>query len=98
MFKWKPSSFDGLAPSSLAVTDPVSEVWGSSELVVLKTTNRVDGLEDDGLILPLDGSAPHYRYRYHVIDEERVRDEKTGTVITLRQPRQEVVTVPVTQF
>lgn len=98
MFKWNPSSVDSLSPTSLAVTDPVSEVWGSSELVILKATNRVDGLEEDGLILPLDGSGPHYRYRYHVIDEERVRDEKTGTVITLRQPRQEVVTVPVTQF
>jgi len=98
MFEWKSSLFDSVPPSSLAVIDPVSEVFGSSQLVVLKTTNRVDGLEDDGLILPLDGSAPHYRYRYHVIDEERVLDEKTGIVITLRQPRQEVVTVPVTQF
>ena len=98
MLEWGSSLFDAVPPSSLAVIDPVSEALGSSPLVVLKTTNRVDGLEDDGLILPLDGSAPHYRYRYHVIDEERVLDEKTGTVITLCQPRQEVVTVPVTRF
>ncbi|BDS05679.1 hypothetical protein NT6N_07190 [Oceaniferula spumae] len=69
-----------------------------SEMVLLTSTNRIDIRQDDGLIVPEDGSAPHYRYRYHVTDEARVRDPKTGTIVTLRQPREEIVTVPVTQF
>lgn len=94
MFKLK----DPLSGQLLASNDPAVDVWNSSVLVVLKTTNRIDRREDDGLIIPDDGSAPHYRYRYHVTDEEQVRDTETGTVITLRQLRQEVVTIPVTEF
>jgi hypothetical protein len=60
--------------------------------------NRVDARADDGLIIPEDGAVPYYRYRYHVVDEEQVQDKKSGTVITLRQPRLEILTVPVTQF
>jgi len=83
---------------SVARLDSGGETLHLSELVVLSSINRVDGREDDGLIIPENGSSPHYRYRYRVTDEEQVRDDETGTVITLRQPRQEIVTIPVTQF
>ncbi|NWK54012.1 hypothetical protein HW115_00190 [Verrucomicrobiaceae bacterium N1E253] len=68
------------------------------DMVLLKSVKLIDGRENDGLIVPDDGSSPHYRYRYRVIDEEQVQDPETGTVITLRQPSQEVVTIPVTEF
>ena len=87
--------------SSIARLDSVSESGNLpelEELVVLSSINRIDGREDDGLIIPENGSSPHYRYRYRVTDEEQVRDDETGTVITLRQPRQEIVTIPVTRF
>lgn len=83
---------------SVARLDSGGETANLSELVVLSSVNRIDGREDDGLIIPENGSSPHYRYRYRVTDEEQVRDDETGTVITLRQPRQEIVTIPVTQF
>ncbi len=73
------------------------KVW-PEEMLLLRSTKLIDAQVDDGLIVPVNGSAPHYRYRYRVVDEERVRDPETGTVVTLRQPRQEVVTIPVTQF
>ena len=73
------------------------KVW-PQEMLLLRSTKLIDAQVDDGLIVPGDGSAPHYRYRYRVVDEERVRDTETGTVVILRQPRQEVVTIPVTQF
>lgn len=90
--------------SSLAQLDPsisldgVSEMANLQEMVLLKSTKLIDGRVDDGLIVPDDGAAPHYRYRYRVVDEEQVRDLESGAVITIRQPRQEVVTIPVTQF
>lgn len=90
--------------SSLAQVDPsislnvASEMANLQEMVLLKSTKLIDGRVDDGLIVPDDGATPHYRYRYRVVDEEQVRDLESGSVITIRQPRQEVVTIPVTQF
>ena len=86
------------ADASLAILDTDLAHSLSPEMVLLKSTRLIDGRENDGLIVPSDGSAPHYRYRYHVIDEEQVRDPESGSVITIRQPRQEVVTIPVTHF
>ena len=70
----------------------------STGMVVLKTTNWIDSSQDDGLIIPDDGSAPHHRYRLYVIDEDKVRDDKTGIVVTVRGSSHEVVTIPVTEF
>ena len=70
----------------------------TSEMVVLTSTKLIGARENDGLIVPNDGTTPHYRYRYHMIDEEQVKDPDSGLVITLRQPRQEVLTIPITQF
>lgn len=95
---WLPALWDADDAPALAAGHDPSSGTGAPGFVLLKSTNRVDGHEDDGLIIPTDGSAPHYRHRYHIVDEEQVRDEKTGTVVTLRQPRQEVIRVPVTQF
>ncbi len=86
-------------PDALLAIRDVGDVSDlAPELVVLKTSCRIDACEDDGLIIPTDGAAPHYRYRYSITNEEQVRDAETGTVITLRQPQQEVLTIPVTQF
>lgn len=84
--------------TSLAQLDVDVTLGVSPEMMLLKSIQMIDAREDDGLIVPSDGTAPHYRYRYRVIDEEVVRDPETGVEITLRQPRQEVVTIPVTQF
>ncbi len=77
---------------------PASETTMGSEFTLLKSVNRVDGHESDGLIIPIDGSIPHYRHRYHIVDEEQMRDEQSGAIVTIRQPREEVITVPVTNF
>ena len=84
--------------TSLAVNDPQITPGVPAQMVLLRSSNVIDGRENDGLIVPSDGTAPHYRFRYRIVDEAQVQDPETGTVITLRQPRQEVVTIPVTQF
>lgn len=65
---------------------------------LLQSVHRVNLHQNDGLIIPTDGNVPHYRHQYHIVDEEKIRDAETGDVITIRQPRREIVTVPVTQF
>ena len=65
-----------------------------SELLLLSSVSHVEGIEDDGVIYPDDGTAPHYRYRYKVLHEDEVVDALTGTVVTVLQPSYEVVTIP----
>ena len=84
---------------SLKVGAEVARGGGTpQEMLLLKSTKLIDGQVDDGLIVSGDGSVPHYQYRYRVVDEEQVRDVGSGMVITIRQPRQEVVTIPLAQF
>lgn len=86
------------SPEEKTTITPLNDHGGIQEMVVLTSTKLIDGRENDGLIVPSDGTAPHYRYRYHVIDEEQVKDPDSGIIITLRQPRQEILTIPITQF
>jgi len=69
-----------------------------SELELVKTTNHLTETQDDGLIIPDDGGVPHHRLRYYIVDEEQLRDSKTGVEVVVRQPRYEIVTIPVTLF
>ena len=93
----RPALFSEEKKSLTAISNQTDHARGS-EMVVLTSTKLIDGRKNDGLIVPIDGASPHYRYRYHVIDEEQVKDPDSGLVITLRQPRQEILTIPVTQF
>ena len=69
-----------------------------SKMVVVHTSDHVDVSVEDGLIIPVSGEAAHYRYRYYIVDEAQMRDAQSGLVVTIRQPREEILTVPVTQF
>ena len=79
-------------------SSPIVSQEDDTELVILSSTNRLESSESDGLIYPEDGGAPHYRYRYQIMNEEEVRDSETGLVVTLSQPSQEVHMIPVTLF
>ena len=76
----------------------IADVVSFPEMELLTASSRIDGQENDGLIVPVNGTAPHYRYRYRVVEEEKVRDSETGMVVTLRQPRHEVLTIQATSF
>jgi|GEM_PF-906107 hypothetical protein len=90
---WSAEDVSSLDAGRLVVDPPAR-----SDFTLLKSVQRVGGHESDGLIIPADGSGPHYRHRYHIIGEQQMRDKGSGAVITIRQPRQEVITVPVTNF
>lgn len=78
--------------------DTVAASGKISDLVVVNSTNRMEGMSEDGLVYPDDGSAPYFLYRFEVSNEEQLRDAYTGTVITVSQPSYEVVTIPQTVF
>ena len=65
---------------------------------VLNTTQRIHSSEHAGVIIPDDGSAPQQCRSFVFIDEDQMRDEQTGTLVTVRASRLGVVTIPVTEF
>lgn len=97
-----PERNDAHVPEVAAVELPesVSMLAASEEdeFEILKSTERVAGHSDDGLVIPFDGSTPYYRSRTQMVDEDEIRDTQTGIIVTVRQTRQEVHTTPVIQF
>ena len=87
------------AAGGLSVKGTVDKIdAGQSRLEVIKRFNHITESQDDGLIIPEDGSSPHHRFRYYIVDEEQLRDSRTGIEVVVRQPRHEIITVPVTLF
>lgn len=67
------------------------------ELVFLSETDRVEGMSDEGLYIDTGGSAVR-KVRIRVVVESQVRDEETGIVVMLTEPREEMYMVPVSTF
>jgi len=67
------------------------------ELVFLSETDRVEGMSDEGLYIDTGGSAVR-KVRIRVIEESQIRDEETGFVVMLTEPREEMYMVPVSNF
>lgn len=67
------------------------------ELVYLSESDRVEGFSDEGLFVDSGGSAVR-KVRIRVIEESQIRDEETGIVVVLTEPREEMYMVPVSTF
>lgn len=85
---------DPVGPSVLAIAE---EAFEESGIVLLRQTERVENAEPEGWLSETDGVA-HRAWRVRVIDEDRVRDVKTGYEVTVSRPREEVILMPVTTF
>ena len=66
-------------------------------VVLLDEADRVERVSDDGLFVDSGGSAVR-KVRVRVVGESRIRDEETGIVVTLAEPREEMYLVPVSAF
>ncbi len=66
-------------------------------LVVLAASDRVEDVSDEGLFVDAGGSAIR-KVRVRVVEESRIRDEETGIVVMLSEPREEMYSVPVSTF
>ena len=67
------------------------------EMVFLSESDRVEKVSDEGLYVDSGGSAVR-KVRVRVIEESRIRDEETGIVVMLTEPREEMYMVPVSTF
>ncbi len=92
--------------ASFSVTAPTTKDSGAfsdaaielpPRLLFLAESDRVEGMSDEGLFVDAGGSALR-KVRIRVVEESRVRDEETGIVVVLSEPREEMFLVPVSSF
>ena len=83
-----------IARDSIPVSEP-QEI--PHELVFLSEADRVEGVSDDGLFVDSGGSAVR-KVRIRVVEESQIRDEETGIIVMLTEPREEMYMVPVNTF
>lgn len=74
-----------------------NSIESQSELVYLSESDRVEGVSDEGLFVDSGGSAVR-KFRIRMIEESQIRDEETGIVVMLTEPREETYMVPVSTF
>lgn len=82
--------------SELAIASQISVVT-EPVLVYLAESDRVEDVSDEGLHVDSGGSAVR-KLRMRVVEESQVRDEESGIVLTLSEPREETYLVPVSNF
>lgn len=92
IFSSGPSSEKDLSDST---TRNVSDE--AAEVVFLTESDRVEEVSDEGLYVDAGGSAVR-KVRVRVVEESQLRDEETGIVVMLTEPREETYMVPVSTF
>ena len=68
-----------------------------SDFLLLNGEDRMEGMSDEGLFVDSGGSAMR-RLKVQVVEESKVRDNESGIVVTLSEPREEMYLVPVSTF
>ncbi|MEO8615561.1 MAG: hypothetical protein ABI600_10495 [Luteolibacter sp.] len=68
----------------------------TSGLVLVGESDRVESMTDEGW-RDSDGSAMH-AVRLNVVAENSLRDEETGIVMQVSEPREELLLTPITAF
>ena len=66
-------------------------------MVLIGEEDRVEEMTDDGWVSDPDGTTMQ-AVRMRVVQENTMRDEETGMVFQLTEPREEMVLIPVTSF
>lgn len=69
----------------------------SSEFFLVSESGRVENMIDEGWSDTPDGSAMR-TLRLRVVEESNLRDEATGIVMKISQPREELLFMPVSAF
>lgn len=86
------------SPAKGAVSAPVTPSSDLlPELVFLSEMDRVEGFSDEGLYVDSGGSAVR-KVRVRMVEESQIRDEETGIVVMLTEPREEMYMMPVSTF
>ncbi len=66
-------------------------------LVLISESDRVESMIDEGWSEDAYGSAMH-AIRLNVIEENQIRDEESGMLVKISEPREEVFLMPISSF
>ena len=69
----------------------------SNGLVLVSESDRVESMTDEGWREDANGSAIH-AVRLNVVEENQMRDEETGMLVKISEPREEVLLMPISSF
>ena len=85
----------GSSPDSRVTIHPPRETL--SGLVLVSESDRIESMTDEGWQEDPDGSAMH-ALRLIAVEENSVRDEESGMVVQISEPREEILLTPITAF
>jgi len=91
-----------LVPRSAQVTPPLAMHHPSADnkgsgLVLVSESDRIEAMSDEGWVADPDGTAMQ-AVRVRVVEANTLRDEETGIVVQVSDPRDEMILTPVTMF
>lgn len=69
----------------------------AKDMILLGESDRVEDMVDEGWQSFDDGSAMH-AMRVHLVGESQYHDEETGILVTISEPREEIILMPVSAF
>lgn len=78
----------------IALTPPA---YPASGLVLISGSDRVESMADEGWQESVDGSVMH-TLRVKAMEESSVRDEETGIIVKILEPREELLLIPISSF
>ncbi len=68
-----------------------------AEFQLVSESDRIESTSDEGWLEDSDGSAMQ-ALRLNVVEENNILDEETGIVMTVSEPREEILLMPVSAF
>jgi hypothetical protein len=71
--------------------------FSGADIVLIGESDRVEDMSDEGWATNADGSVMK-AVRVRVIEESSLRDERTGIIVQVTQPREEMVLTPISAF
>lgn len=87
---WKPGDLSPIAGNSPLRHD-------SPEIVRISHADMLESVVEEGWRDDV-GGKPHQTLRLHMVARQQILDEETGIVMTVSEPREEVLLLPVHTF
>ncbi|MEO5715652.1 MAG: hypothetical protein ABIT37_19390 [Luteolibacter sp.] len=84
----------GASDPRLVQTPPANSAQG---FVLVSESDRIESVTDDGWREDSEGAAMH-SVRLKAVQENNVRDQQTGMVVRISEPREEILMMPVSDF
>jgi len=83
------------SPASQGFVSPPS--FPTPTLVFISGSDRIESMTDEGWQESVDGSAMR-ALRLSALEERSVRDQESGMIVKISEPREEILLLPITSF